>query len=134
MSTTDRSRVLRLAEAQAASAAGAAALTFSLTNAPGAATHFLLSAPASVKGAKAFSITLTAVDAYGNVATGYRGTVQFASSEKSATLPGKYTFTPSDNGMHTFTGLILRKKGVQTISAFDAGNNTFLGTSSITVV
>jgi hypothetical protein len=116
-----------------ASIAGAA-VTFSLTNAPGAATRFLLSGPAGVKGAKAFSITITALDAYGNIATGYRGTVQLASSDKSATLPSNYTFTASDNGVHTFTGLILRKKGLQTISVSDASNNSILGTSNINVL
>jgi hypothetical protein len=117
-----------------ASAAGAAVVAFSLTNAPGAATHFVLSAPASVKHSTAFSITVTALDAYGNVATGYRGTVHFASSDNSAKLPGSYTFTASDNGVHTFTGLILHKKGTQTLSVLDAGDNTILGTSSINVM
>jgi hypothetical protein len=101
---------------------------------PAAATHFAIAGPSSVTGGKAFSITVTALDAYGNVATGYRGTVSFKSSDNGAALPGKYTFTASDNGVHTFTGLVLKKKGTQTITVFDAGNNTILGTISISVL
>src|SRR5208283_2222139 len=41
----------------------------------------------------AFNITVTALDAYGNVATGYNGTVQFSSSDSAATLPTSSTLT-----------------------------------------
>jgi hypothetical protein len=94
---------------------------------PNVATQFLLSGPSSVTSGTAFNLTVTAVDAYGNVATGYPGTVKFASTDNSATLPGKYTFTASDNGVHTFTGLVLKKKGTQTgtqtITVFDSVDN-----------
>ena len=46
---------------------------------------------------------VTAYDPYGNVATGYRGTVHFTSSDSIATLPANYTYTSTDNGTHTFT-------------------------------
>ena len=59
-----------------------------------------------------------AVDAFGNISTDFRGTAKFASTDTSAVLPDKYTFTASDNGVHTFTGLVLRKKGRQTITVF----------------
>jgi autotransporter-associated beta strand protein len=96
--------------------------------------HFTISAPASVSAGTAFGITVTARDTYGNVATGYLGTVKFASSDGGAALPGKYTFTASDNGVHTFTGLKLRKKGTQTIMVFDASKKAILGTISINVL
>jgi hypothetical protein len=51
------------------------------------------------------------VDAYGNVVTGYRGTIAFRSSDPTAGLPKNYTFTAADQGVHTFTGLVLKKKG-----------------------
>jgi hypothetical protein len=87
---------------------------------PAAATHLVLSGPSSVASGTAFSLTVTAVDAYGNVATGYTGTVHFSSSDSQAMLPKNYTFTAADNGVHTFSGVKLRTKGLQTITAIDA--------------
>src|SRR5207244_1888386 len=40
-----------------------------------AATHFTVNAPASATAGNAFSFTVTALDAFNNVATGYSGTV-----------------------------------------------------------
>jgi len=37
----------------------------------------------------------------------------------SATLPRNYTFTAADQGVHTFTGLVLKKRGQQTITVTD---------------
>jgi hypothetical protein len=104
-----------------------------ITVTPGTATHFIISGPASIGANTAFSITVTALDAYGNVATGYRGTIHFSDSVSGATLPGNYTFTASDNGVHTFTGLKLKTKGPQTITIVDVMNNTILGTFLINV-
>ena len=66
-----------------------------ITVTPGAAVSFTLSAPASVTSGTPFAVTVTARDAYGNVATGYRGTVRFTSSDRRAILPSNYTFTPA---------------------------------------
>src|SRR5262249_29179152 len=49
------------------------------------------------------TFTVPAQDPFGNVATGYRGTVHFTSTNKPATLPADYTFTSADNGVHTFS-------------------------------
>ena len=46
----------------------------------------------------AFSITVTAYDAYGNLATGYVGTVHFGSSDPRAALPANYTFSSGPGG------------------------------------
>ena len=58
-----------------------------LTVTPAAATHFVITGPTSVAANTAFSLTVVALDAYGNVATGYAGIVQFSSSKLGATLP-----------------------------------------------
>ena len=104
-----------------------------ITVTPGATTHFLISGPASIAANTSFSITVTAVDAYGNVATGYRGTVRFSDSVGGATLPGNYTYKATDNGVHTFTNLKLKTKGMQTITIVDTLNNVILGTFMINV-
>jgi hypothetical protein len=94
---------------------------------PAAASRFLISAPASVTAGVAFSLTITVEDAYGNVVTGYTGTVHFTSTDPKATLPANYTFTAADKGVHTFTGLILRKKGNQKITITDTLNSSLTG-------
>jgi hypothetical protein len=70
-----------------------------ITVTPGAATHF------SVTGTQVgnyFDLTVTALDAYGNVATGFLGTATFSSSSPYVSLPSAYTFTAADKGVHTF--------------------------------
>jgi hypothetical protein len=88
-----------------------------------AASQFIISAPSSVSQEVAFSLTLTVEDAYGNVVTGYTGTVHFSSTDREATLPANYTFTAADKGVHTFTRLILRQNGKQTIKITDTHNS-----------
>jgi len=66
-----------------------------------------------------FSITVTALDSYGNVATGYTGTIHFPSADLTATLPPDTSFAGADHGVHTFTGIVARKKGTQTITVTD---------------
>ncbi len=100
---------------------------------PAAAAKFVLAAPSSVTHGIAFSVTLTVEDAYGNVVTGYTGTVRFRSSDSTATLPANYTFTAADAGVHTFTGVILRKKGKQTVTVTDTHNSALTATDTINV-
>jgi hypothetical protein len=88
---------------------------------PAAASQFVISAPTSVFAGVPFSLTVTVEDAYGNVATGYRGTVHLSSSVKR--LSGNYTFTAADAGVHTFTGLVLSRTGNQTITITDTLNS-----------
>ena len=74
------------------------------------------------------------VDAYGNVVTGYRGTIRFRSSDPAAKLPTNYTFTAADHGVHTFTGLVLRKKGKQTITVTDTLDSSLTASVLIDVL
>lgn len=96
---------------------------------PGVATHFTLSAPATATSGAGFSFTVTAVDQFGNTATGYAGTVGFGSSDGGATLPANTTLT---NGTGTFTAT-LRTPGNQTISATATAAPFITGTSGIQV-
>jgi hypothetical protein len=101
---------------------------------PGAATHFSVSGPSSVKSGSAFSLTVTALDAYGNVATAYyTGTIKFTDSVSGATLPANYKFTVTDAGVHTFTGLKLKTRGKQTITVTDTLTGSILGLLTLTV-
>jgi hypothetical protein len=101
---------------------------------PAAASQFILGAPSSVASGKKFSVTLTVEDAYGNVVTGYTGTVHFTSSDGTATLPKNFTFTAADNGVYTFTNaFILKKRGTQTLTVTDTQNSALTATDSISV-
>jgi hypothetical protein len=95
-----------------------------------AASQFIISAPSSVKSGTAFSLTVTVEDAYGNIVNGYTGTVHFSSTDNQARLPSNYRFTTTDKGVHTFTGLVLRKKGTQKITITDTLNSSL--TASVT--
>ena len=98
-----------------------------ITVKPAAASKFVVSAPASVRSGVAFSLTITVKDAYDNVVTGYTGTIHFKSTDRSAALPADYTFKAADKGVHTFTGLVLRKKGNQKITITDTLNRSITG-------
>jgi hypothetical protein len=98
----------------------------------GAATHFVLTAPATATAGVPFTVTVTAEDAYGNTATGYRGTVQFTSTDGAATLPKNYTFTAASNGKHSFS-VTLRTTGKQTLTVKDLADSSIDGMATITV-
>ncbi len=101
---------------------------------PAAASKFLLTAPARVSAGVPFSLSVTVEDAYGNVVVGYTGTIHDSSTNTRATLPVNYTFTASDAGVHTFTGLVLRKKGYQKISVTDTHNSALTGNTIVDVL
>lgn len=84
------------------------------------AQHFVVLAPAAAPNNSAFSINVTINNGDGSVAVAYRGTVHFTSSDGTAVLPPDYTFTPGDNGSHTFAGVVLKAGGPQSITVTDA--------------
>jgi hypothetical protein len=98
----------------------------------GLSAHFRLSAPAGATAGSAFPLTVTALDLHNNPLPGYRGAVHVTSTDGLATLPGDYTFTPSDNGGHTFT-VTLRTAGSQTVSATDTTTGAFSGSATVVV-
>ena len=81
----------------------------------------------------AHSVTVTAKDAHGNTAVGYRGTIHFTSSDPAATLPPNYTFTAADAGSHVFT-VTLRTAGTQSVTATDTLTASIKGSQSEIVV
>jgi hypothetical protein len=103
----------------------------SFTIQPAAASKFVLAAPVSVTVGQSLSLTVTVEDTYGNVVVGYTGTIRFNGTDNTATLPVNYTFTASDQGVHTFTGLVLRKQGHQKITVTDTHNSSI--TNSVIV-
>jgi hypothetical protein len=72
-------------------------------------------------------VYVLAVDANGNLALGYTGSVHFTSSDGQAILPVDYTFTNDDAGIHIFTAT-LKTAGSQTITATDTAMPSITGT------
>jgi Ca2+-binding RTX toxin-like protein len=79
------------------------------------------------------NVTVTAWDAFGNVATGYRGKVHLTSSDGQAKLPNDYAFTSSDAGVHTFSAT-LNSAGNQWLTATDTGTASVTGSQTGIVV
>jgi hypothetical protein len=97
---------------------------------PAAATHFSVAAPAATTAGSAFSITVTALDQFTNVATSYSGIVHFTSSDGAATLPANSTLA---GGVGTFSAT-LATSGGQTITATDTVTPSITGTSTAVTV
>jgi hypothetical protein len=101
---------------------------------PAAASQFIITAPSSVSAGAAFNLTLTVEDAYGNVVTGYTGTVHFSSTDSAGALPSNYAFSAADSGMHTFTRVVLRKRGYQKITITDTNNSSLFASVILDVL
>ena len=81
----------------------------------------------------AHTFTVTLRDAFGNVATGYTGTVNFSSSDPIASLPANYAFTAADAGVHTFTAA-LKRAGTQFLQVTDTLSSGLIGADNGIVV
>ena len=99
---------------------GAASATDSgITVSPASASQLLITGlPSSVGAGSSASFTVTAKDPYGNVATGYTGTVSFTSTDTAAGLPASYMFASADKGAHSFS-VTFNTAGTQTLTASD---------------
>src|SRR5205085_1576531 len=76
------------------------------------------------------TVTITARDRAGNIATGYTGLVHFTSSDTTAVLPSDFQFTASLNGVHTFTnGVTFNKAGTPTLTVKDKVTTSITATT-----
>ncbi len=101
------------------------------------ATHFVVTgpSPAAEDDGASFTITVEALDQFNHVQMYYSGTVEFLSSDPSATLPGNYTFVSSDLGYHTFTNdFALATGGPQTLTAVDTVTASVTGNITVDVL
>jgi hypothetical protein len=89
------------------------------------ASAFVVTVPGTVASGTPFDVTVQAVDVFGQVAFGYRGTVTFSVTDldPAVVLPADYTFTADDQGTHTFTGeFTLLTPGTWTLTTADMAN------------
>jgi hypothetical protein len=116
---------------------GAIMGSVTVTVIPAATTHLLVNGiPDPSQAGVAHSVTVAAEDQFGNVTSGYRGTVTFSSSDTGAgvILPASYTFVAGDAGVHVFTlGVTLVTAGSQRVTAIDLFTPTINGSEILTV-
>jgi hypothetical protein len=102
---------------------------------PPVSRFLIMAAPTAVAGMP-FDITVTALDAFGNIDSAYQSTVSFSSTDPDSgvALPADYTFTTGDggdNGVHTFPGgVTLVTAGAQIVTVTDTASGI---TGSITI-
>ena len=110
----------------------------------GAANRLVVSSGTSQVAGVAFSVTVTAKDAYGNTAASYTGRVHFSSSDAGSgvSLPNDYKFQSVDLGIHAFTnGVTLMTVGTgvsvtatDTVTGSIAGSQTGIAVTRAGVV
>jgi hypothetical protein len=95
---------------------------------PAGATTFRLTFPATTIAGVGATLTVTARDAYGNIATGYSGTVRFTSSDPNAVLPADANFAAGDQGVRNFV-VTLKTAGKQSLAATDTAQTSLAGSN-----
>ena len=99
-----------------------------------AAATLGMTAPSSATVNQPFNVTVTLKDRFGNVATGYTGTVHFTTTDISplATVPADYSFSAADAGTHAFS-VTLETPPSQSVTAADKANASLTATAQIAV-
>ncbi|MFO0965252.1 MAG: MBG domain-containing protein [Gemmataceae bacterium] len=102
---------------------GAADITIS----PAAAAALSISGfPTGAGVGVADPFTVSVIDAFGNVASNYTGTIHFSSGDPLAALPADYHFQASDSGVQNFSATF-NTPGVQTLDVVDLANSAISG-------
>src|SRR5262249_30331339 len=73
-----------------------------------------------VTAGQAFNATVRAVDAFGNNAADYTGTVTLKTTDAAGTMPTPCTHRATERQPHTLPGLVLRTIGTQRVTATDS--------------
>jgi hypothetical protein len=100
-----------------------------LTVSPAAASLLVVNGPSKVAPSATFTVDVTAEDPYGNVATGYTGTILFSSTDSKATLPGNSILI---GGKGTFR-VMFKTKGSQTLTVSDVASPSITGSLAVNV-
>ena len=108
--------------------------TANLNVTPGAMSTLLVAGlPSLTTAGDSHTVTVTARDFFGNVVTGYAGTLHFSSSDPAAALPADYSFTSADAGTHSFDGVVLKTAGAHSFNVFDAAILTLGASRGVSV-
>jgi Bacterial Ig-like domain (group 1) len=85
----------------AQSTSASSTIPFTASSVPDVAARFTVSGSSTAVAGAPASYVVTALDRFGNVATGFTGTVAFASTDPRATPPPSHTFTAADKGVYS---------------------------------
>ena len=91
--------------------------------------HLSVVAPATIAAGTTFSLTVTALDAFGNTVVNYAGTVQFTSGDSQGAMPANSTLT---SGVGAFS-MTLLTAGYQLLSATDTVSSSVTGNATVRV-
>ncbi|WP_257455217.1 S8 family serine peptidase [Archangium lipolyticum] len=108
--------------------ASATSAAFEVT--PGPAASYALALPASLTAGQEVTLSATAYDAYGNVATTYSGPVQVTSSDAAAVLPANAAFT---EGVLASLKVTFMSTGLMTLTLTDAAQAHLTGAARTNV-
>ena len=109
----------------------AVAATAAVTVSPAAAASYTLAGlPVATIAGTALAATVTAKDAYGNVATGYTGPATATSTDPQAVLPASVPFTA---GVASSVPVVLKTSGPRAVTVTDNTSAAITATGSVTV-
>ena len=106
--------------------------TFTVSAGAGAACS-LIDLPGTAAAGAQVGFLVAVRDAFGNLATGYTGTIAISATDAAAQLPAPATYTATDAGARAFA-IQLRTAGTQTVTAKDAALASLTCGASTTVV
>ncbi len=107
---------------------GSAILTLTINPGP-AETLTVKGFPSPTPSGVSGGFDVSALDHYGNIATGYNGTVHISSTDSAAALPADYTFVASDKGAKHFTATF-NTVATQSLTVTDTVTASINGTQS----
>jgi hypothetical protein len=127
---TAGTQTLALSDTVAAGVTGANAWTVGAAAAASCAAN---QAPVSAVAGSVFGVAIVVHDAFGNLATGYAGTVSLTATDARAILPSNVTFVPAaDAGSHAFSAQLITT-GAQIVTATDIADATIHCDAAIAV-
>ena len=109
----------------------------SITVTAGSPNRLVVLGPSTATAGTAISPNILVLDAYGNVAVSYTGTVRITSNDPNpnATMPANHMFTGTDAGRYVYSnGATLLTAGTTTLTASDTSATVASGQGNVTVI
>ncbi len=134
---TFRTSGLQTINANDTAASGVAGNQNNITVTAGSPNRLVVLGPTTATAGVAISPNILVIDAFGNVAASYTGTVHITSSDTNPNtmMPANHTFTGTDAGQYVYSnGAVLLTAGTTTLTATDVNSTVAIGQGSVTVV